>query len=78
MAFYILTYDDKSPIVYGPYKTNEDAFRKQSSFAERGEIYDLPTTNRARAIRMIKAQSDTGLVRYKKGKVDGVESSTSI
>ena len=76
MAFYILTYDDKSPIVYGPYRTNEEAFRKQVTFKDRGEIFDLPTSNRSRAVRMIKAQSNTGLVNYKKGKVEGVETTT--
>ena len=77
MAFYILTYDEKSPIVYGPYTTNDEALRKQTTFLERGEIFDLPTSNRARAIRMIKAKSDTGLVNYKRGKVEGIEVSES-
>ena len=68
MAFYILTYDDKSPVFYGPYYSNEQALGKQAKLPFRGEIHELPTNDRARAIRMVKAQSDTGLVSYKHGK----------
>ncbi len=68
MAFYILTYDDKSPVFYGPYNSNEQALGKQSKLPFRGDILEYPTNDRSRAIRMAKAERDEGLVSFKHGK----------
>ena len=68
MPFYLLTNDNKGPILRGPYNTSDDVLRKQggidSNLETQGEIFDLPTTNRARAARIIKEKS-TGLVNFK-------------
>ena len=70
MPFYLLTSDKKGPILRGPYNSSEEVLRKQSNLDSqletRGEMFDLPTSNRARAARMIKEQS-TGLVNFRYG-----------
>ena len=70
MPFYLLTSDKKGPILRGPYNTNDEILKIQNSLdtqlESRGEVFDLPTTNRSRAIRMVKEQS-TGLVNFRHG-----------
>lgn len=70
MPFYIVSYDDKSPILWGPYMDQTEALRKQSSLEGKPEVHELPTTDRNRAGRMIKAemQGSSGLVRLRYGK----------
>ncbi len=68
VAFYILTYDGKSPVFYGPYGSNEQALGKQAKLTFRGELLEYPTNDRSRAIRMAKAEMDEGLVSFKHGK----------
>lgn len=68
MPQYLVTYDEKGPILYGPYPDVESVLRKQGSLEDKrnSEIFDLPTNNRQRAARMIKEKS-TGLVNFKYG-----------
>ncbi len=70
MPFYLVTADKKGPILRGPYNTSDEVLGKQGNLdtqlESRGEVFELPTTNRARAARMIKEQS-TGLVNFKYG-----------
>ncbi len=70
MPFYLLTADKKGPILRGPYNTSDEVLRKQggldSKLESRGEVFDLPTSDRARAARMVKEQS-TGLVNFRYG-----------
>ena len=70
MPFYILAIDEKSPIFYGPYQTEDQATQKKLQVSSQSgikdsELFDLPTANRARAARMVKAQMDEGLVRFR-------------
>ena len=72
MPFYILAMDNKSPIFYGPYQTEDLATQKKLQISSQSEIkdselFDLPTTNRARAVRMVKAQMSEGLTRFRYG-----------
>ena len=64
MYHYILSYDEKGPILYGPYPDEEAVLRKQGTLETRGEVFELSTANRQRAARMIKEQS-TGLVNFR-------------
>ncbi len=70
MPFYLLTSDEKGPILRGPYNSSEEVLRKQggldSKLESRGEMFELPTSNRARAARIIKEKS-TGLVNFRYG-----------
>jgi len=67
--FYVLTSDGKSPILFGPYREETDALRKQSEVKDFSEVFDLPTGDRTRAVRMIKANGKgTELIeRFKHG-----------
>jgi len=70
MAWYILAMDDKSPIFYGPYTSEDQASQKKLQVSSQGnirdtELFDLPTNNRARAARMVKAQMSEGLTRFR-------------
>ena len=66
MFYYILTSDEKGPLLYGPYSQSIDALQKQGSLSNRGEIHELPTRDRSRAARMLKEQS-TGVVNFTYG-----------
>ena len=70
MYYYIVTYDDKSPILIGPYTDNTEVLRRQASLHGKSEVHELPTANKQRAARMIKAEMvyKGGLVRFKHGK----------
>ena len=70
MAWYILAMDNKSPIFYGPYPSEDQATQKKLQVSSQAnirdtELFDLPTNNRARAARMVKAQMADGLTRFK-------------
>ena len=70
MPFYILAMDEKSPIFYGPYQSEDQATQKKLQISSQSgikdsELFDLPTSNRARAARMVKAQIEEGLVRFR-------------
>ncbi len=68
MPHYILAYDQKGPILYGPYSDTDLVLRKQSSLenSDRSEVFELSTNNRQRAARIIKERS-TGLVNFRYG-----------
>ena len=70
MAFYLVSYNEKSPILWGPYTDQTEMLSKQSSLEGRSEVFDLPTTDRQRAVRMIKAEISKGgeLERFQYGK----------
>ena len=77
MPFYILAMDEKSPIFYGPYQSEDQATQKKLQISSQSgikdsELFDLPTSNRARAARMVKAQMDEGLVRFRYDKTPEV------
>ena len=70
MSWYILAMDEKSPIFFGPYQSEDQATQKKLEISSKGgirdsELFDLPTNNRARAVRMVKAQMDDGLTRFR-------------
>ena len=72
MPFYILAMDAKSPIFYGPYQSEDLATQKKLQISSQSdikdsELFDLPTSNRARAVRMVKAQMENGLTRFRYG-----------
>ena len=72
MPWYILAMDSKSPIFYGPYQSEDLATQKKLQISSQSEIkdselFDLPTSNRARAVRMVKAQMSEGLTRFRYG-----------
>lgn len=72
MAWYIWAIDDKSPIFYGPYRSEDEAFRKKMSLSglphiSDTELLDLPTNDRAKAIRMAKEQMQTQIVNFRHG-----------
>ncbi len=68
MPHYILAYDQKGPILYGPYSDTDAVLRKQASLENRSEseIIELTTNNRQRAARIIKERS-AGLVNFRYG-----------
>ena len=64
--------DEKSPIFYGPYQSEDLATQKKLQISSQSgikysELFDLPTSNRARAVRMVKAQMSEGLTRFRYG-----------
>ena len=70
MPWYILAMDEKSPIFYGPYQSEDQATQKKLEISSHSgvydsELFDLPTSNRARAARMVKAQMQDGLTRFR-------------
>ena len=70
MSWYILAMEEKAPIFYGPYQSEDQATHKKLEISSKGgirdsELFDLPTNNRARAVRMVKAQMDDGLTRFR-------------
>ena len=70
MPFYILAMDERSPIFYGPYQSEDLATQKKLEISSQSnikdsELFDLPTSNRARAVRMVKAQMSDGLTRFR-------------
>jgi len=72
MPWYILAMDERSPIFYGPYQSEDLATQKKLEISSQSnikdsELFDLPTSNRARAVRMVKAQMEDGLTRFRYG-----------
>ena len=70
MSWYILAMDAKSPIFYGPYQSEDQATQKKLQVSSQSgirysELFELPTNNRARAARMVKAQMADGLTRFR-------------
>ncbi len=60
MPHYIVSIDEKGPILWGPYDDQVEMLKKQGSMEGQPQVYDLPTRNRQRAARMIKEKMSTG------------------
>ena len=68
MAFYILTGDDKGPILYGPYNDWETAQGRSNKIEQQNkEVIELDTRDRTRAARILKERPEVGLKNFQYG-----------